>query len=70
MRCIACDKLLHEHELQRKALFTGEYIDLCYHCYKEIADVVPLSTSDDGVDEELKELGFDDDSPGFGDDYH
>lgn len=38
MRCKACDVLLAEHELKRKGTFTGEYMDLCDHCYETIQD--------------------------------
>ena len=40
MRCKACDVLLQEHELKRKGLITGDYIDLCDSCFSTIEDEV------------------------------
>jgi len=38
MRCLACDKALSDFEATRKSETTGEYLDLCNHCYGTIAD--------------------------------
>lgn len=36
MRCIACDKDLNDFESTRKSKETGEFLDLCNHCYSSI----------------------------------
>lgn len=38
MRCVACDKILNDVETTRKSLITGEYYDLCNHCFSFVAD--------------------------------
>ena len=40
MRCLSCDKILNDYESTRKSAVTGEYIDLCNHCYSTIKDQV------------------------------
>ncbi len=36
MRCVACDKNLNDFESTRKHSITGEFLDLCNHCFHEI----------------------------------
>lgn len=36
MRCIACDVLLSDEESCQKSVQTGEYLDLCFKCLREI----------------------------------
>ena len=40
MTCLSCDKILNDYESTRKSAVTGEYIDLCNHCYSTIKDQV------------------------------
>ena len=40
MRCLSCDRILNDYESTRKSAVTGEYIDLCNHCYSTIKDQV------------------------------
>ena len=40
MRCLSCDKILNDYESTRKSTMTGEYIDLCNHCYSTIKDQI------------------------------
>lgn len=40
-RCVACNRNLSDSEATRKSATTGEYLDLCNHCYKTIEDDVP-----------------------------
>ena len=35
MRCRACNKNLNDFESTRKSE-SGEYVDLCNHCYREV----------------------------------
>lgn len=42
MRCKACDTLLSDYEATRKSSVTGEFIDMCNTCYKEIKDDVQV----------------------------
>ena len=41
--CRACDCLMEEHELKRKGLHSGEPIDLCDACFREIEEDVPVT---------------------------
>ena len=40
-RCIACDKNLSDRESTRKGVNTGEYLDLCDHCFSTVAEEFP-----------------------------
>lgn len=40
MRCLSCDKILNDYESTRKSTVTGDYIDLCNHCYSTIKDQI------------------------------
>ena len=51
MRCVACNKALSEFESTRKSSVTGEYLDLCNHCYSEIAKDIHADERDDLRDE-------------------
>lgn len=56
MRCQSCDKGLSDFESTRKSAVTGEYFDLCNHCfstireelqYKERYDLINVSDLDE-----------------------
>ena len=56
MHCIACDCNLSDFESTRKNANTGEYLDMCNHCFDEISSnfVViereDLKTSEEAID--------------------
>ena len=53
MRCRACNKNLNDFESTRKSE-SGEYVDLCNHCYREVqSDIFAEERQDlqDGNDE-------------------
>ena len=53
MRCRACNKNLNDFESPRKS-DSGEYVDLCNHCYREVqSDILAEERQDlqDGNDE-------------------
>lgn len=33
MRCLSCNKILTDYEATRKGKHSGEYIELCSHCF-------------------------------------
>ena len=39
-RCRSCDKVLNDYEMTRKSAVTGEYYDLCGHCFSTIRNDV------------------------------
>lgn len=41
MKCLACDRILSDFEATRKFSGSGEFVDLCNHCFHS------------GVDEEI-----------------
>lgn len=54
MRCRSCDRNLNDYESTRRSISTGEYIDLCNRCYREVKDeIVALGRPDleDVIDE-------------------
>lgn len=56
MRCLSCNKILSDFESTRKSALTGEYLDMCNHCFSEIAyDVDTIVREDLREDESLDE---------------
>lgn len=56
MRCLSCNKILSDFESTRKSALTGEYLDMCNHCFSEIAyDVDTIVREDLREDETLDE---------------
>jgi len=56
MRCQACDALLSDYEATRKSELTGEYVDLCNHCYVAIKnDVIVVEREDLSTQENMSE---------------
>jgi len=49
MRCYSCDKALNDFESTRKSVTTGEYMDLCNKCIK---DVVIATIDREDLDDE------------------
>lgn len=41
MRCVCCNKNLSDKESTRKAVNTGEYLDMCDGCFSTVADEFP-----------------------------
>lgn len=56
MRCKACNCRLTEQESTRKMVNTGEYPDLCNHCFGTISDDVAYI---EGTGASNKDLGDD-----------
>jgi hypothetical protein len=52
MRCLACNKILNDFEATRKSAITGEYIDLCNHCFQPVEYDVEAVVREDLRDEE------------------
>jgi NAD-dependent SIR2 family protein deacetylase len=56
MRCIACNALLSDYEATRKSELTGEYVDLCNHCYVAVkSDIVTIEREDLATPENMEE---------------
>ena len=53
MRCVACNKVLSDFESTRKSVNTGEYLDLCNHCFHTIQGDAPSTEREDLRDEEI-----------------
>jgi hypothetical protein len=47
MRCVACDKNLNDFESTRKHGVTGEFIDLCNRCFRDVSSDIPVVTRED-----------------------
>jgi hypothetical protein len=59
MRCQACNKALNDFESTRKSVTTGEYVDLCNHCFHDVEnDIETVVREDlrDECDDEVLEL--------------
>jgi len=61
MRCIACNALLTDYEATRKSELTGEYVDLCNHCYVAVkSDLVVVERDDlltpDNVEDDWEDI--------------
>ena len=42
MHCKACNSFLTDFESTRRNKYTGDFIDLCNLCFKEIKNTVPV----------------------------
>jgi hypothetical protein len=61
MRCLACNKALNDFEATRKSATTGEYVDLCNHCFHDVEKDVETIVREDLRDEcDEDNLEFDD----------
>jgi len=38
MRCLSCNAAMTDFEATRKGVNTGQYIDLCNHCFSTVSD--------------------------------
>lgn len=48
MKCLACDKILTDHEATRRFTKSGEFVDLCNTCFHSgVSDQVNFSERDD-----------------------
>ena len=52
MRCLACNKALNDYEATRKSATTGEYVDLCNHCFHNVDQEVNAISRPDLENEE------------------
>ena len=52
MRCLACNKALNDFEATRKSSTTGEYVDLCNHCFHNVEQDIESIVREDLRDEE------------------
>lgn len=43
MRCLSCNKLLTPFESTRKYASTGEFLDLCNGCFKDVKDSIRVT---------------------------
>ena len=55
MRCLACNKKLNDFESTRKSATTGEYVDLCNHCFHNVEQDIESIVREDLRDEESVE---------------
>lgn len=42
MRCLSCNVELTDFEATRKYASSGEFVDLCNHCFKEVEGDIPV----------------------------
>jgi hypothetical protein len=59
MRCLACNKILNDFEATRKSATTGQFVDLCNHCFHDVEyDIESLEREDlresDDIEDELE----------------
>jgi len=55
MRCLACNQELNDFESTRKSQKTGEFIDLCNDCYKNVSNDINALERYDLMD--IEDLG-------------
>lgn len=46
MHCVSCDVLLSDFEATRKHAITGEFLDLCNTCLREIPEIPVIERED------------------------
>lgn len=47
MRCLSCNTIMTDYEATRKNIFTGEFIDLCNHCFASVSEYLHTIERDD-----------------------
>ena len=47
MRCYSCNCALNDFESTRRTASTGDFLDMCNRCYKDIEPDVPTISRDD-----------------------
>lgn len=52
MRCLACNKALNDFEATRKSSTSGEFVDLCNHCFHNVEQDLETLVREDLRDEE------------------
>lgn len=62
MRCLSCDTALTDFESTRKYSDTGEFVDLCNFCFKEIKETIAVQERYDLMEEADELADFDEDS--------
>ena len=56
MRCLACNKVLNDFESTSKSATTGEYVDLCNHCFHDVEfDINSLEREDLRNEEDMED---------------
>lgn len=61
MRCLSCNAALTDFESTRKSANTGQFIDLCNHCFYTVSeDILTIDRDDLATDEETEETGTED----------
>lgn len=65
MRCLSCNAALTDFEATRKYASTGQFVDLCNHCFSSVSDQIStveradLAHDEDTVDENDSHCGLD-----------
>lgn len=53
MRCLACNIILSDKEATRKYASTGQFVDLCDHCFDTVEDeIAVIEGNDSGAESE------------------
>lgn len=52
MRCLACNKALNDFEATRKSATSGEFVDLCNHCFHNVEQDLETVVREDLRNEE------------------
>lgn len=64
MHCCLCDCLLTDFESTRRNAVTGEFLDMCNHCFQDFKDLIPTRDRKDLISTDA----FDDEPQTDGDD--
>lgn len=65
MRCLSCDAKLTDYESTRKYASSGEFVDLCNHCFSSVSeylhtiDRADLEHDEDTTEDEINHCGLD-----------
>ena len=62
MRCLACNKALNDFEATRKSATTGDYVDLCNHCFHDVEQDIQAVVHEEfrDIEDEDAEIELDD----------
>lgn len=56
MRCQACNCVLSNQEATRRVASSGDFLDLCNHCYGYVSDDIPTIENPDHSEEAFEDV--------------
>lgn len=56
MRCLSCNEVMTDFEATRKSVYSGQFIDLCNHCFASVSDDLQTIDRQDLLHDEAEDF--------------